>query len=388
MDKTMFDDMPKVELHLHLEGALPPRTVLQLAQGNNLVDLLPGTTEDQIARWFTFQDFYHFMDVVRTIKNLLRTPEDFALAVYDAGRELAAQQVRYAEITVTPYTYIGFLQQGVTIEMVLQGLEAGRQQVLADFGVELRWIFDIPRNRSFADYRNGGDYVAGAAERTLEFALCGKDYGVIGLGLGGNEVNAPPEPFAPIFAEAKRYGLKSIPHAGESAGAASVWGAINDLGADRIGHGVRAIEDTQLLQALAQRRIPLEISLTSNIYLKFFARLEEHPLPLLDQAGVLLTINTDDPTLIGTTLSKEYQLLIDVYGYPPADVIRIARNAFVSSCADPETKTRLLLEFDSWAGKTLTPAPSPSGRGEKNLSASDNSIYRTAFSKPSQGEGE
>jgi len=345
----LFDKMPKAELHLHLEGALPPRTVLQLAQRNGLLDLLPGDTEEAIARWYVFQDFYHFMDVVRTIKNLLRTAEDFALAVYDAGRELAAQQIRYAEITVTPYTYIGFLKQGVTIEMVLEGLEAGRQRVRSEFGVELRWIFDIPRNRAFADYHNGGDYVAGAAENTLEFALAGKDFGVIGLGLGGNEVNAPPEPFAHVFAEAKRYGLKSIPHAGESAGASSVWGAINELQADRVGHGVRAVEDADLMQALAARQIPLEINLTCNVYLKFVSSLKEHPLPALDQAGVMVTINTDDPTLIGTNLSKEYQLLVDVFGYSIPDVIRIARNAFTVSAAEPDLKARLLLEFDAWA---------------------------------------
>lgn len=345
----LFSDMPKAELHLHLEGALPPRTVLQLAQRNGLMNLLPGTTEEAIARWYKFQDFYHFAGIVRTLKNLLRTPEDFALAVYDVGRELAAQNIRYAEITVTPYTYIGFLKQGVTIEIVLQGLEAGRRQVLADFSVELRWIFDIPRNRAFADYHNGGDYVAGAAEQTLEFALRGKDYGVIGLGLGGNEVNAPPEPFAPVFAEAKRHGLKSVPHAGESAGAASVWGAIDALQADRVGHGVRAAEDADLLQALAARQIPLEVNLTSNVYLNFFPHMKAHPLPVLDRAGVLVTINTDDPTLIDTNLSKEYQLLVDVFGYSTADVIRIARNAFVASCAEPDVKARLLLEFDAWA---------------------------------------
>jgi len=353
----MLEEMPKAELHLHLEGALPPGTVLQLARRNGLTDLLPGDNEDAIARWFVFQHFYHFMDVVRTIKNLLRTAEDFALAVYAAGQELAAQRARYAEITVTPYTYTGFLKGGVTIDMILSGLEAGRQQVLQDFGIELRWIFDIPRNRAFADYHNGGDYVPGAAERTLEFALQGQDSGVIGLGLGGNEVNAPPAPFAPVFAQAKRYGLLSVPHAGESEGAASVWGAIDDLQADRVGHGVRAIEDSRLIEALAARQIPLEINLTSNVYLNFFPRLAEHPLPQLDQAGVLVTVNSDDPTLIGTTLSREYQLLVDSFGYAPADVIRIARNAFTASGADATTKTRLLVEFDGWAAPHLTPPP-------------------------------
>lgn len=350
----MFEGMPKVELHLHLDGAITPRTVLQIATRNGLLDLLPGNTEAAIARWFVFQDFYHFADVVRTIKNLLRTPEDFALAVYDVGRELAAQNVRYAEITVTPYTYVAVLQPGATLEVILQGLAMGRQQVRDQLGVELRWVFDIPRNRAFADYRNGGDYVAGAAERTLECALLGKDYGVIGLGLGGNEVNAPPEPFAPVFTEAKRYGLKSLPHAGESEGAASVWGAIDHLQADRVGHGIRAIDDPRLIAELATRQIPLEVNLTCNVYLNFVARLQDHPLPKLDGAGVLVTINTDDPVLIDTTLSKEYQLLVDVFGYTQADVARIARNGFLACYAEPALKTRLLAEFDDWAARVIT----------------------------------
>lgn len=345
----MFEDMPKVELHLHLDGAIPPRTVLQIAARNGLMDLLPGNTEEAVARWFVFQDFYHFMDVVRTIKNLLRTPEDFALAVVAMGRELAAQNVRYAEITVTPYTYVGVLKQGVTIEMILAGLEAGRQQVRDAFGVELRWVFDIPRNRSFADYHNGGDYVVGAAEQTLEFALMGRNVGVIGLGLGGSELNAPPEPFAPVFAEAKRHGLKSLPHAGESEGPASVWGAIDHLQADRVGHGIRAIDDPRLMAELAARQIPLEISPTCNAYLNFVSGLAEHPFPKFDAAGVLVTVNTDDPTLIGTTLTQEYQLLVDVFGYTRADVVRIARNAFTVCYAEPDLKARLLAEFDAWA---------------------------------------
>ncbi len=345
----MFDSMPKVELHLHLDGALPPRTVLQLAERNGLLDLLPGDTEQAITRWFVFQDFYHFVDVKRTIKKLLRTSDDFALAVYAAGQELHSQHVRYAEITVTPYSLIDALDQGLTIDALLHGLEAGRQRVRTAFGVELRWVFDIPRNRAFADYRSGGDYVPGAAERTLEYALLGRGYGVMGLGLGGNEVNAPPEPFAHVFAEAKRQGLKSLPHAGESEGAASVWGAVRELQADRVGHGVRAIEDERLLQELAERQIPLEINLTSNVYLKFYPRIEDHPLPALDRAGVLVTLNSDDPQLVGTWLSKEYQLLVDVFGYSPAGVLRIARNAFNACFAEPALKTQLLAEFDAWA---------------------------------------
>lgn len=346
----MFDDMPKVELHLHLDGALPSWTVLQLAERHNLLELLPGDTEDAIRNWFVFQDFYHFVDVKRAIKKLLRTDDDFALAVYAAGQQLHTQSVRYAEITVTPYSLIDALDQGLTIDVLLQGLETGRQRVRTELGIELRWVFDIPRNRAFADYRQGGEYVPGAAERTLDYALRGmEEHGVIGLGLGGSEVNAPPEPFAHVFAEAKQQGLKSLPHAGESEGPASVWGALRALQADRIGHGVRAIEDEGLLHELAVRQVPLEINVTSNVYLGFYSRIEDHPLPALDRAGVLVTVNTDDPKLVGTTLSKEYQLLVDVFGYATADVIRIARNAIVACYTEPDVKRRLLAEFDTWA---------------------------------------
>ncbi|MCC6613739.1 MAG: adenosine deaminase [Anaerolineae bacterium] len=345
----MFDDMPKVELHLHIDGTLPPRTVLQLAQRNGLIDTLPGDTEEAVASWFVFRDFKHFFEVKRGIKRLLRSEDDFALAAYAAGQELHAQAVRYAELTVTPYSFIDALDQGLTIDALLTGLESGRQRARDEFGIELRWVFDIPRNRAFADYHNGGEYSPHVAQRTLEYALQGKNYGVIGLGLGGNEVNAPPEPFAETFAEAKRHGLRSLPHAGENEGPASIWGAIDALQADRVGHGVRAVEDERLLRALADRQIPLEVNMTSNVYLKFYPNIESHPLPLLDRAGVLVTVNTDDPRLVGTTLTQEYQHLVDVFGYEMRDVIRIARNAFTACYAEPALKTRLLAEFDAWA---------------------------------------
>lgn len=347
----MFREMPKAELHLHLDGAIPPRTVLEIAARNKLLDLLPGDSEDSIARWFVFQDFAHFASVARVIKNLLRTPEDFALATYAMGRELAAQNVRYAEITFTPYTYTHVLNPGATIETILEGLEVGRKQVRDELGVELRWVFDIPRNRAFTDYQHGGDYVVGAAERTLEHALRGMEYGVVGLGLGGNEVNAPPRPFAPVFAEAKAGGLKSLPHAGESTGPHSIWGAIDALQADRVGHGVRAIEDEALVRELVARQIPLELNMTCNVYLKFYPHIQGHPFPLLDQAGVPVTVNSDDPALISTTLSQEYQLLVDVFGYNRAAVTRIARRAFEVSCAEPALKANLLAEFDAWAAQ-------------------------------------
>jgi aminodeoxyfutalosine deaminase len=351
-DTTVYDlieSMPKAELHLHLDGALPAETVLELAERNGLQRLLPGHDPEAIVRWYQFSDFYHFMDVVRVIKDLLRTEEDFALATYAIGRALARQRVRYAEITLTVYTHIRVLPKNLTIERILDGIDEGRRRVAADFGIELRWIFDIPRNRSFADYRNGGPYVAGAAEETLRCALQGREHGVVGLGLAGSEVNAPPEPFRHVFAEARANGLLSVPHAGEGRGPESVRGAVDALQADRIGHGVAAIEDPALVAELAERRIPLEIGLSSNIYLGFYPDYAAHPLPRLDRAGVMVTINTDDPALFNTDLGREYRLLHDVFGYDMQGIVRIARNAFEASGAEPKLKGRLLAEFDAWA---------------------------------------
>ncbi|MFZ4814227.1 MAG: adenosine deaminase [Phototrophicaceae bacterium] len=348
-----FASMPKAELHLHLDGALPPKTVLALATRNNRLHLLPSDQEQAIAEWFISCDFAHFTTVIRTIKRLFRSGDDFTLAVEAIGEQLAAQHIRYAEITVTPYTFVHVFE-GLPIDDLLAGLALGKQRVRDAYGVEVRWVFDIPRNRAFADYHAGGEYVAGAAEQTLAYALRGRDYGVIGLGLGGNEVNAPPEPFAHVFAQAKQHGLKSLPHAGEGEGAASIRGAVQALQADRIGHGVRAIEDPHLLNILAERQIPLEINISCNVALmQRYATAAEHPFPILEQAGVYVTVNTDDPQLVGATLSGEYQLLADVYGYAAQDVIRIARNAFSASYAEPDLKARLLAELDTWAAGAL-----------------------------------
>lgn len=348
MDTQWIHDMPKIELHLHLEGAIPADTVLEIARRNDLLDLLPGQDAAAIQQWYQFQDFYHFMDINRIMKNLLRSEEDYSLAVYAIGRELAQQHIRYAEITFTPYTHIHVLNKGVSIETILNGLEDGRRRVQQEFDIELRWIFDIPRNRAFADYKNGGAYVPGAAESTLDYAIQGMPYGVIGLGLGGSEVNAPPEPFAPVFARAKASGLLSLPHAGEGEGAASVRGAVISLQADRIGHGVRAIEDESLIRLLAKRQIPLEVNITSNVCLGIFADFQTHPLPMLDRAGVKVTVNTDNPPFFNTDLSQEFRLLVEKYHYEAAEVIRIARNSFEVCGAEPATKNRLLSEFDAW----------------------------------------
>ena len=342
-----IQSLPKAELHVHLEGAIQPKTVLELARRHNKLDELPATDIAGLQEWFTFTDFTHFLTIYLIIQDLIRTPDDFALIAYECGADMAAQQIKYREITVTPFTHTDYLDKGLTIEDILSGLEAGRQKAQQEFGIEMRWVFDVPRNLSYSD-QDGKNYDPLPADRPLQFALAGQKRGVIGFGLGGHEVGAPPHPFAPAFKAAKAAGLLSVPHAGETQGPYSVWGAVDDLQADRVGHGVRAIEDPKLLAVLRERQIPLEINPTSNVCLHVYRRLAEHPFPHLDRMGLLVTVNSDDPPLFNTSLSQEYQVLAEEFGYGPQDLARIARNAFVVCGAEAEVKARLLAEFDQW----------------------------------------
>lgn len=344
--------MPKAEIHIHLEGSIDPDTVLKLAERHDCFDILPGTNVATLRDWFTFTDFPHFIDTFLTILKLLRTSKDFELVTYEIGADMAEQNILYRELTITPNMHTHHENKGMSIEDVLIGLEAGRQRAREEFGVEMRWVFDCSRTLSFPD-RERGTYDPRPARRTLEYAKAGMDRAVIGLGLGGYEVGAPPEPFAEVFAEARDLGLISVPHAGESVGPESVWGAINALQADRIGHGVRAIEDPKLLEVLIERQIPLEVSLTSNERLHIYDSICMHPFPHLDRMGLLLTLNSDDPPLFNTKLCQEYELLVTEYGYGVEDIVRIARNAFVVSAAEPALKTKLLSQFDAWVSKHL-----------------------------------
>jgi aminodeoxyfutalosine deaminase len=349
MLSSFLHSMPKAELHVHLEGSVDAQTLLELAARHQALDQLPAQDVEGLRRWFIFRDFPHFVSVYMAIQSLIRTADDFATIVYRCGEDMAAQNICYRELTVTTYTHTDMQPKGLSIEAILDGLEEGRQRAKSAFGVEMRWIFDVPRNASFTP----GGYDPRPAEVTLSHALAGRSYGVVGFGLGGYEVGAPPEPFAHAFAAAKEAGLSVIPHAGETVGPSSVWGAVNALHADRIGHGVRAVEDPTLLALLAERQIPLEVSLGSNIRLGIYRSLAHHPFPHLDHMGLLLTVNSDDPSLFNTTLLDEYRLLAETFAYNQDDLARIARNAFSSSAAEAALKQKLLAEFDGWLAENL-----------------------------------
>jgi adenosine deaminase len=352
-----LDALPKAEIHVHLEGSIGPQTLLELAQRHGRLDSLPSTDVEGLRRWFQFTDFPHFVRIYMLISDLLRTPEDFALVVEACGADMAAQNIRYRELTFTPFTHTDYQQKGLSIADLLEGLEAGRAAARLAHGVEMRWVLDVPRNVSFgrADGATVGSYDPYPAERTLSYALAGRAHGVVGFGLGGYEVGAPAAPFAHAFAAAKEAGLLCVPHAGETLGAQSVADCVTLLGADRIGHGVRAVEDPALLTLLRDRQIPLEVNLTSNICLHVYRRLAEHPLPHLDRMGLKLTVNSDDPPLFNTSLCDEYRALAAEFGYSQAQIARLARNAFEVCGAPPELKGRLLGEFDAFLNHDSNP---------------------------------
>lgn len=343
--------MPKAEIHIHLEGAIQPETLLALAHRHGRMDLLPGDTVEALRNWFVFTDFPHFIQIYLTISSLLLDAEDFATIVYACGADMAAQNIRYRELTFTPFNHSHLLNKKVPIEVMYEGLNDGRARALRDFGVEMRWVFDLGRNVSFR--QAAGSYDPRPSDITLDYAMRGMVHGVVGFGLGGFEMGAPPEPFAHAFQKAKAAGLLSVPHAGETQGAPSVWGAVNDLQADRVGHGVRAIEDVNLLKHLHDEQIPLEINPTSNICLHVYRSLAEHPFPHLDRMGLFVTVNSDDPPLFNTSLVQEYAVLADQFGYDRANLARIARNAFTASGAPNALKSTLLREFDQWVSSRL-----------------------------------
>jgi aminodeoxyfutalosine deaminase len=288
--------MPKVELHVHLEGSMRPHVLLELARRNG-VDLpaLPANTEEGLRRWFRFRDFGHFVEVYLTCSRALRAPEDFQLLARDFLDAQAAQNVVYTEAHFTISTH---LANGANGGEVLDALE----EVIGEGerrGIRLRLIPDIVRNVGPA-----------AADLTLEWALAGRGRGVVAMGLAGIEAGFPNEPYREHFSTAKQEGLHAVAHAGEHAGPASIRSVLEVCGAERIGHGVRAVEDPALVEELRDRGVPLEVCPTSNVCLGVFPDLASHSF---------------DPPFFGTDLTREYLALHRTFGYGPDELAGLAR---------------------------------------------------------------
>jgi adenosine deaminase len=322
--------MPKVELHVHLEGATQPATLLELAQRNQVK--LPADTVEGIQRWYTFTDFPHFVSIYIQISECMCTPDDIELLAREFLIGQAAQNIRYTEATYTPYTH--YKQKGLSFDEQLAALNCARAWAEAELGVTMNFVMDIAREVSPDE-----------GIVTAEWAISGLGNGVVALGLGGAEVGNPPEKHARAFELARAAGVPSNPHAGETGGPASIWGALRSLNAVRIGHGVRCLEEAALVDYLREQQIPLEVCPTSNICLGVFPSLEEHALPRLLDEGLYVTINSDDPPMFNTTLTDEYLSIAHTFGFDAGDMERFVLNALRASFLPDDVKTRLENEF-------------------------------------------
>jgi len=325
--------LPKAELHVHHVGSASPRIVAELAARH------PGSAVPadpaELAAYFVFSDFAHFVELYLTVVDLIRTPDDVRMLTYEVARDLARQQVRYAELTVTPYTSMA---RGIAAEAFCEAIEDARTAAEKELGVTLRWIFDIP-----------GEDGLPAAEATLDVATRLRPDGLVGFGLGGPEIGVPRPQFQPFFDAARAAGLHSVPHAGETTGPETIWDALRLLGAERIGHGTSAVQDPALLEHLATTGIPLEVCPTSNVATRAVATLDDHPLPVMVAAGVQVTINSDDPPMFGTDLNTEYAVAARLLGLDEHGLADLARAAVRHSFADDAVKAALLAEIDGYA---------------------------------------
>ncbi len=282
---------PKIELHVHLEGTIRPRTLLEIAGRNGFE--LPARTDAELADLYRFRDFDHFIEIWILTTNVLRTRDDFRRITVEYAAEAASHGAVYIEAIFSP---IERTWRGVGWDELFGGYCDGAQEARELHGVEVRLTPDITRGGPVDD-----------AETALDYALKYRDRGVVGVGLGGEEALFPPELFARVFERARAEGLGSVPHAGEVVGPASVRGALDALGADRIRHGIRAVEEPALVEELAERGTVLDICPLSNVRTGAVRSLAEHPLAQLVEAGVACTVSTDDPAMFDTDLTREYE---------------------------------------------------------------------------------
>nr|WP_228532171.1 adenosine deaminase [Micromonospora sp. ANENR4] len=332
---TFIAGLPKVELHVHHVGSASPRIVAELAARHEGRSPVPADPE-ALADYFAFRDFAHFIEVYLSVVDLIRDADDVWLLTHEVARELARQQVRYAELTVTPYSHVN---RGIPAPAFCEAIEDARKRAEADFGIALRWCFDIP-----------GEAGLPAAEQTLRIALDERPDGLVSFGLGGPEIGVPRPQFKPWFDQARAAGLRSVPHAGETTGPETIWDALRELGAERIGHGISAAQDPALLTYLAERRIPLEISPTSNVRTRAVPSLDAHPLPRIVEAGVPVSINSDDPPMFGTTLNDEYAVAARLLRLGPDGVAALARDAVAAAFLTPAEQARITAEIDAYLG--------------------------------------
>jgi aminodeoxyfutalosine deaminase len=324
--------LPKVELHVHLEGSLRPRTLRELARRKNrAVREIDDWIVKREREGYRYRNFQGFLDAFTLVVLLLERPEDYRLAALDLAEWLAEQNVRYAEVTHSAGVVVW---KGQPLEPFAEALFAASAEAEARRGVRLRWIFDAVRQ-----------FGVGHTRQVLRAAAPFRERGVVAFSIGGDEVKGPAKDFAEIFREARDLGFHTTAHAGETAGPESVRAAVETLGAERIGHGTSAARNAEVLALLGERGVALEVCPTSNVSTGVVASFEEHPLPVFLERGLRVTLNSDDPALFGTCLEEEFRRAARAFALGRGQVAALCENAIRAAFVEEDFREKLLREL-------------------------------------------
>ncbi len=326
--------IPKAELHLHIEGTLEPELMFALAERNGIA--LPFESLDAVRAAYEFSNLQSFLDIYYAGAAALVTAEDFFDLAMAYLRRACSDGVRHVEMFFDPQTHTA---RGVAMGTVIDGLTAACARAEEELGLSsgliLCFLRHLPPREAMA---------------TLEAALPHRER-LLGVGLDSSEVGHPPEQFADVFACAREAGLRAVAHAGEEGPPAYVWGALRALGVERIDHGVRSMEDPDLVAHLAERRIPLTVCPLSNVKLRVVDRLEDHMLPRMLAAGLVVSINSDDPAYFGGYVGENYAAAAERLDLSIDDLATIARNSFSSSFLPADRKEALVAEVDAFVAQ-------------------------------------
>ncbi len=318
--------LPKAELHVHLEGSMQPARMLEFSHKH--FGGAPWNDTTEVEQWFEYRDFAEFLNIFARVCMCLQTPDDFRVLARDYFAAAAAQGVVYAELMVSPNVHRG---RGINIADMARAIGDAQAEARDRYGVESGLIFDISRQMPIEE-----------GWETVRDAIALQESGVVGIGLGGNEPDFPPELFAGHFAAAKSEGLGLCAHAGEWAGPKSIRGAMDALGATRLGHGTAVREDPALLEEIRQRGIMLDMCPISNARTQSIEALRDHPIGACLDAGVAVSLNSDDPTLFQTTILGEYEALYETFEVPAERLARLGPDAMGWSFADAATRERVV----------------------------------------------
>jgi aminodeoxyfutalosine deaminase len=338
--KSFIAALPKVELHLHLEGSATPETLRELARGKggrtDAVELWLG---ERTAEGFRYGDFGGFIRAFTSVALLLEEPADYALLTRRLAESLAEEKVRYAEVTLSAGVVLWKKQ---SLEAVFEAVEEAAAAAATRWGIRLAWIFDAVR-------QFGPEH----ARRVLREAARYRERGVVAFGIGGDEARGPAELFGETYRQARDLGLHTTAHAGETAGPESIRQAVELLGAERIGHGLSAARDPGVMALLRERCVPLEVCLSSNVATGVLACAEDHPLRRLLEAGVPLTLNSDDPGMFATSLHREFELAAESFGLREETLVEFCSTAVRAAFLEESEKQALLEELQRAAAAAL-----------------------------------